>query len=70
MAVMTHRTSADYYAGIPQYGQQQLAAQNDRLRTAIREALNGGPNEPGGFVMTETPRRILENALNVEGMNQ
>lgn len=66
---MTHRTSADYYAGIPNYT-TQLAAENDRLRTAIREALNGGPSEPGGFVMTETPRRILENALNVEGMNQ
>lgn len=63
----THRTSADYYAGIPRYGQQQLVAENDRLRTAIREALDFESVLPA---IATVPRRILENALNVEGMNQ
>lgn len=65
---MTHRTSADYYAGIPQYGQQQLAAQNDRLRAAIREALIR--LEDRGDHAAWGAQAVLENALNVEGMNQ
>lgn len=63
---MTHRTTADYYAGIPQYG-AQLAAENDRLRTAIREAkrmLTCGEFDADGRAFA-----ILTNALNVEGAN-
>lgn len=41
----------------------EVEQENAQLRAAIHEALNGGPNEPGGFVMTETPRRILTAAL-------
>jgi len=54
---MTHRNTADYYAGIPQYG-QQLAAENDRLRTAIREALTVAG---GSGITRRTWRECAEN---------
>ena len=41
----------------------EVEQENARLRASIQEALHGGPREPGGFVMTETPRRILAAAL-------
>ena len=41
----------------------EVEQENAALRAAISEALHGGPNEPGGFVMTETPRRILTAAM-------
>lgn len=57
----THRNMADYFAGIPTYT-HQLAAENDRLRAAIREALASTM-----LGIAPEPRRILAAALKDEG---
>lgn len=84
----THRNTADYFAGIPQYANPDVtemarkmrnkavlidlqAAQIDRLRAAIREALT--PSAYGPIHTAQgreaAMRRILEAALNDEGTN-
>lgn len=57
----------EYYDELHSADLKEVEAQYARLHKAITEALEGGPSEPGGFVMTETPRRILRAALDQEG---
>lgn len=68
---MTHRTSADYYAGIPQYpGRISPADLNDAKADAWDEAID----HIEGFLYAPVKRAAHADnpyrASNVEGMNQ